>query len=477
MATPLKSTRLIDMDDPPRHQQPCTLVLDVGKTNVVLLLMDKAGTILDTARLRNQSLEGPPYPHVDTEKIWQFLLEAAADFAANHVIDAIVPTTHGCTAALVSADGLVLPIVDYETEVPDEAATAFCDVAPTFAETQSPNLPAGLNLGRHLFWLQRDFPEAFYSAECLLTYPQYWAWRLCGVTASEITSIGCHAHLWDPRKRCFSSLVERQGWTHLFPPLQPAYAALGSLRPELATQTGLSADCRVYNGIHDSNSAYCLYLKGRSAPFSLVSTGTWVVMISPRLPLDRLNEERDTLAFVDLMGEPVPAARYMGGREFEILTSQAGDSREFSEADLRKVIAEQSMLLPSYAPGGPFMGRQGSTLGPEPHTDGETLARVTLYCALMTATSTRMLEMDGDLMIDGGFVNNELYCRLLATLAGCDQCFVNHETEGTAVGAGMLPAWEAEDVESPLQLGRVERFDDPALRAYIERWQCAVESS
>jgi sugar (pentulose or hexulose) kinase len=393
------------------------------------------------------------------------------------VIDAIVPTTHGCTAALVSADELVLPIVDYETEVPDETAEAFRNVAPTFAETQSPTLPAGLNLGRHLFWLQRDFPATFSSAKYVLTYPQYWAWRLCGVTASEITSIGCHAHLWDPRKHCFSSLVERQGWTHLFPPLQPAYAALGSLRPEIAASTGLPADCRVYNGIHDSNSAYSLYLKGRSTPFSLVSTGTWVVMMNPRLPLDRLSQERDTLAFVDLMGEPVPAARYMGGREFEILTSEAGDNREFSEADLRKVIAQQSMLLPSYAPGGPYMGREGSTLGPEPKTNGEMLARVTLYCALMTATSTRRLEMDGDLMIDGGFVNNELYCRLLATLAGCDQCFVNHETEGTAVGAGMLPSWEAEDIESPLQLGPVEKLDDPALHPYVEQWQRAVESN
>ncbi len=466
------------MPHPPTRDQSCTLVLDVGKTNVVLLVMDKAGTILDTARLRNESLDGPPYPHVDTEKIWQFLLEAAADFAANRVIDAIVPTTHGCTAALVNADELVLPIVDYETEVPDETAEAFRDVAPTFAETQSPNLPAGLNLGRHLFWLQRDFPEDFTRANWLLTYPQYWAWRLCGVTASEMTSVGCHAHLWDPRKRRFSSLVERQGWVRLFPPLQPAYAALGSLRPEIAASTGLPVDCLVYNGIHDSNSAYSLYLRACSTPFSLVSTGTWVVMISPRLPLNRLNEERDTMAIVDLMGEPLPIARYMGGREFEILTSEAGDDREvFTEADLRKVIVQKSMLLPSYAPGGPYMGRQGSTLGPEPQTSGEMLARVTLYCALMTATSTRMLEMDGDLMIDGGFVNNELYCRLLTTLAGCDHCFVNHETEGTAVGAGMLPAWEADDVESPLQLGRIERFDDPALHGYFEQWQRAVESN
>ena len=71
---------------------------------------------------------------------------------------------------------------------------------------------------------------------------------------------------------------------------------------------------------------------------------------------------------------------------------------------------------------------------------GEIIARATLYAALMTATSTGMLEIDGDLMVDGGFVNNIWYCRLLATLAGSERCFVNHQTEGTAVGAGMIEA-------------------------------------
>ena len=79
--------------------EPCTLVLDVGKTNVVLLLMDKAGAILDTARLRNQSLDAPPYLHVDTDNIWRFLLDAAADFASTRTIDALVPAPHGCAAA------------------------------------------------------------------------------------------------------------------------------------------------------------------------------------------------------------------------------------------------------------------------------------------------------------------------------------------------------------------------------------------
>ena len=123
------------------------------------------------------------------------------------------------------------------------------------------------------------------------------------------------------------------------------------------------------------------------------------------------------------------------------------------------------------------MGRAGASLGPEPQTDGETVARATLYAALMTVTSLRLLEADGDLAIDGGFVNNELYCRLLAAMAGCERCYVNHQTEGTAVGAGMLAVWEEETAEWPLSLVRVEPFEDPALRSYAERWNALLGES
>ena len=123
------------------------------------------------------------------------------------------------------------------------------------------------------------------------------------------------------------------------------------------------------------------------------------------------------------------------------------------------------------------MGRAGTASGPEPQTHGETVARATLYAALMTVTSLRLLEADGDLVIDGGFVNNDLYCRLLAAMAGCDRCFANHQTEGTAVGAGMLAVREEETAEWPLSLVGVEPFDDPALKQYAERWNALVGES
>ncbi len=453
------------------NRNPATLVLDVGKTNVKLLVMSKTGHVIDDVRLDNRSLDAPPYPHLDTERVWRWLLETASGFARKYTIDAIVPTTHGCAAALVGAGELVLPILDYEAEIPEDSVEAFRAVMPTFEETQSPDLPGGLSLGRQLFWLQRDFPDEFARAEWVLTYPQYWAWRLSGVAASEVTSISCHSHLWRPQTRSFSSLVEEQGWYRLFPPIRPAYDALAPILTQVAQAAGISPECRIYNGIHDANAAYSRFMRGYAEPFNLLSTGTWVVLINPNLPIARLNEHRDTMALADLNGKPVPMGRFMGGREFEILSADVGATKEFSEADVRSVIAKRSFLLPSFAAGGPYMGHRGSEIGQQVSTSGEILARATLYLAMMTTTSTRILEMDGDLIITGGFVNNPWYCRLVATLTRCRRCFVDHQSESTALGAGMLPVWNDDDIQWPLDLTPVEKFHDTDLLQYAEEWQ------
>ena len=71
-------------------------------------------------------------------------------------------TTHGATCALLDAHGdLALPVLDYEHDGPDTLAAEYDAVRPPFAETGSPRLPAGLNLGAQIFWQQRRFPDAF----------------------------------------------------------------------------------------------------------------------------------------------------------------------------------------------------------------------------------------------------------------------------------------------------------------------------
>ena len=158
-----------------------TVVLDIGKTNAKLTLLDAAGAILAERRCPNSIIQTGLYPHHDTERLWDWLQGTLATFAGLARISAIVPVTHGATAALVDEDGLVLPILDYESTLPQALAAEYEQLRPAFADSLSPQLPCGLNLGLQLYWLAKTYPQQFARARHILTYPQYWAWRLCGV--------------------------------------------------------------------------------------------------------------------------------------------------------------------------------------------------------------------------------------------------------------------------------------------------------
>ena len=302
-------------------------VIDIGKTNAKVALVGLDGTLLDERRRSNDVLPGPPYPHFDVDALWEFVLGTLAAFAPH--IDAIVPVTHGACAALVTLQGtLVLPILDYEHDGPDETRATYAP--PPFHETGSPPLPGGLNLGAQLHWLEMRHPDAFARARALLLWPQWWAWRLSGAMASEVTSLGCHTDLWAPGAGAPSSLARARGWDALLPPLRRAREMLGPVAPEVARATGLDPATPVHAGIHDSNASLLPHLD--AAPCGVVSTGTWIIAMAIGGTEVSLDPRRDTLVNVAADGRPVPTARFMGGRERD---AAAAADEPLEEVDIR----------------------------------------------------------------------------------------------------------------------------------------------
>src|SRR5690606_21705203 len=178
-----------------------------------LVLFDRdSGGELAAIGMANRVVDAPSYPHYDVEVIWRFIIKGLRKLHVEFRIDGVSIATHGATAALLAGGGLALPILDYEYSGPDDLAEVYDKVRPAFAETFSPRLPAGLNLGAQIFWQQQNFPDVFARVTAILMYPQYWAWRLTGRLASEATSLGCHTDLWKPETKEFSSLVGRLGW-------------------------------------------------------------------------------------------------------------------------------------------------------------------------------------------------------------------------------------------------------------------------
>ncbi|NMA97354.1 MAG: carbohydrate kinase [Phyllobacteriaceae bacterium] len=452
----------------PRH----IAVIDIGKTNAkVVLVRSSTGTQVAALSKANSVRRDGPYPHADVDMLWGFILDSLSALHREHGVDGISITTHGATGALISGDRLALPVLDYEFDGPEQTAEDYAQVRPDFAETLSPKLPLGLNLGAQFFWQSRVFPDDFARVTALLPYAQYWAWRLTGVFASEVTSLGCHTDLWRPERGDYSSLVDVMGWRSLFPPIKPAASVIGTLLPEIATATGLPTTIPVTCGIHDSNASLLPHLGQHETPFSVISAGTWTIVMTVGGATGALDPARDSLANVDAHGRAVPTARFMGGREFDLLVPEIAEP---TEADIAHAIAKDIQVLPSFIPGvGPVGDRTGRwTADPDILTAGQRTAVASLYLALMARSCLDLCGLGRSITLEGPLARNRLFAAALASLSGVP-VHPSGDSTGTSLGAsllfgGALPQTEGRNAVRPLHM---EGFDD-----YVARWRQRVAS-
>ncbi len=466
------------MTTPDPASAPTIAVIDVGKTNAKLALVD-AGTLGEVAveTRPNTVLPGPPWPHFDLDGHWAFFVDALRRLGAVHRIDGISITTHGASAVLLAADGsLAAPMLDYEhgfaTEShagggPADVAADYDAIRPPFAQTGSARLPGGLNVGAQLYWQFRVDPGLADRTAHILTYPQYWAWRLTGVMATEVTSLGCHTDLWQPQTREFSSLVDRLGIAGKLPPARTSASVLGTLTRQVATATGLPLDTPVACGIHDSNASLFPHLLGQTGPFAVVSTGTWVICMAVGAAHARLDPARDCLINTDARGNPVPSARFMGGREYERIRDgcDGAPTRADRDAVLRGV-----MLLPSVEAGsGPFPG-SAHRWRAMPESPGARMLALAYYLALMTDTCLNLIGTKGPAIVEGPFARNADYLAMLAAIRP-DGVMASAASTGTSAGSACL-LLDDPPYAAPAPVSVPGNGD--ALREYAARWRAAT---
>lgn len=441
-------------------------VIDLGKTNAKILVFGTDGRIHWQIRTTPTWLDHGPYRALDDAQLWRWINRSLGEAASALPLSGIMLTTHGCTCALVGPDALAVPILDYESPVPAAIEADFRAVMPPYGETYSPDLPLGLNFGKQIFWLTEIDPGLLARTDAILCYPQYWNWRFTGVAHSEISYLGCHSHLWAPARRDFSSLVDARDWRGKFPSFRRAGDVIG----EYAVQRddGSHLTLPVHNGVHDSNACLHFYRRLGFQSFSLISTGTWVIGFNTDCPLDALDRDRDMLANVTVDGAPVATARFMGGREFDVISQQARGivSTEAIEA----VVARGQFALPSFAPGGPFPAATGSITDPQPETDADLAALATLYVACMMSTMLDLLQSHNTIIVDGGLANNATLLRLLAALRPGQQVLRCDNPEGTAAGAAAL-AFESRSLQ-PFDeaCAVIEPLIVTGLQSYVTEW-------
>ena len=461
------------MPTPSRNEQGTIAVLDVGKTNVKLNAVTADGVVLETLSIPNPVLPGPPWRHHDLGATGEWVFSGIGQLCRRHPLSTFVASGHGSGGVLVgdspeSGDGTALPMIDYEQSPPDAIRTGYAPLSGSFFDRGSATMHAATHQARQLYWMQEREPEAFSRARWYLGLPQYWAWRLSGVATSEASLLGAQSHLWNVAERHFAPIVAARGWGRLMPPFADAWQDLGPVRADLARRHGLPQGLRILVGAHDSSLNHYRYHAAGLHEFTVISTGTWIVGFSGQTSLDRLDENRGMTLNSDVFGNPLGGVLTMGGREFSLVAGPGQPSDPVPEQTIRRLIADRTMALPSFGDdNGLFPGSagQGRISGPKPETAMERKAVALVYCALLTAECIEALGAGSLVVLDGSFLGDPLYARLVAALLPDRQVRFNLDAYGVASGAALLAGQHSRRRPAPLSLA--EASDVASLTAAI----------
>src|SRR5260221_2561260 len=191
----------------PTAASPRIAVLDIGKTNLKLLVASEDGWPLETHAIPNAANTAGPYLACDLARLEEWFLDALALVSQRHAIGAVIATAHGCGAVLVDGDKPVLPMMDYDAVSPPAIDQAYARIAPAYGEVFCGIGDGAMRLAKQLLWQQSPYPAEFARAKVYLTTAQFFALRLRGRTPNEIPHLAAHGPIWDLVRHQPSSVI------------------------------------------------------------------------------------------------------------------------------------------------------------------------------------------------------------------------------------------------------------------------------
>ena len=435
---------------------PVTAIFDIGKTNKKFFLFDRElNEVHQQYRQFDLTEDEDGYPCEDLLALTRWMKETFESVLQSPEYEVQALNFSGYGASIVNLDHErkpATPLYNYVKPFPQEILDAYYNQyggeEQNNLETASPTLGM-LNSGLQLFWLKHQKPHLFQKIKTSLHFPQYLSYVFSGKMVSEPTSIGCHTRLWDFERHQYHRWTVEEGIDRLFPETVPATTSFEVSFNGQPVQVGV--------GIHDSSSALVPYLKEIKEPFILISTGTWSITVNPfsqePLTLDQLR--KDCLKFLGVHGKPVKAARLFLGNEM------AHQIRKLDDIFHKKHGYYKSIKLNSDFLKQAELGNIDYLFYPEtiknPLID-EVLPTPEWDPAMFTnyeeayhhliwglvALQKKSLELVlgktpvNRIIIDGGFVKNELFLGMLQHKLPEYELSVSSQPLGSALGAAMV---------------------------------------
>ena len=383
------------------------VILDIGKTHAKVILFDaNKMEELVMYQTKNNVLNDDIYPHYDVESLKKFFITSLQQIAKSFDVNSIFTSTHGACIALMSKGVLVLPVLDYEFDGPDQYNNEYNDIRPKFKQTGSPRMDLGLNLGAQLFWQKNNFPDQFSKVDEILFWPQYWSFWLSGIASSEISYASSHSDLWDIRQNKFIDLtIFGLSPKIKYPPLMSASTILGPLRKDLVKQTGLPENIPVYCGAHDSSVSLISASFNHDLPCTILSTGTWITIFA--LGSDKIDipEQPGLMISCDCFGNLVPNFRFPAGKIYENLLN---DSSELSENKLNLTSSDINLIDFENADKAKLIDKKLKKIIDIKNLNRKSLeVIISEVIANKTLSGIKTIEAQGSIICSGSFANNQ----------------------------------------------------------------------
>ncbi|MBI1343088.1 MAG: carbohydrate kinase [Terrimonas sp.] len=426
---------------------PVILIFDIGKTNKKILLFDEAyQLVLEDAAKLEETVDEDGFPCEDISALAAWVLQSFQKIGNDqrYEIRAVNFTAYGASFVYLDDKGAVIPpLYNYLKPYPELLKHQFYDTyggeSQLARETASPVL-GSLNSGLQLYRLKYEKPERFARIRFALHLPQYLGYILSGACHADITSIGCHTHLWDFQQHGYHRWVSEEGILEKLAPLRDGRAVAGH------TKSGIPVGL----GLHDSSAALIPYLVAVEEPFLLLSTGTWNISLNPfnAQPLTQEELENDCLSYLSFLGKPVKASRLFAGYEHE------QQVRRLSEHFLTDHNFYTTIL-----PDNDFLHLLKASIGRDDESHGSrtsiTFAArdlsafenyTTAYHHLMAGilvkqmkATDRVLRGTGvkKIFVDGGFSKNRIFLSGLAAFFPMIEIYTASVQQATALGAAL----------------------------------------
>ncbi|WNJ19020.1 FGGY family carbohydrate kinase [Pontibacter sp. G13] len=401
-----------------------TVIFDIGKTNKKCFVFDKELREVHRSYRQIPEAKDPQgFPCEDRQALESWMWEALEAACSQYAVSKLNFSTYGASLVHLNDRGsAITPIYNYLKPFPESLKKQFWKSFGPASEwcraTASPALGM-LNASWQLYWLKHQNSETFAQIRTSLHLPQYVSYLFSGKTYSDFTSVGCHTGLWDFDKETYHDWITESGLRPLFPQI---VASTHSIPTRLFGQ-----NIEVGVGIHDSSAALLPYLQAQQEPFMLISTGTWSITLNPfcRSPLTLEELESDCLHYLGIHGQPVKASRLFLGQEFKIQVKKLHEQFDLEYGVHRQMHlnakwvqqyqSKDAVFSWEFLPHQPQYQENEATVDfPCFEAAYHKLVMELTDLQVRSVRSAQGATKIRHIFVDGGFVDNDLYLKLLA---------------------------------------------------------------